>query len=363
VDEIDADRYRMHDLLRVYAAERAAEEDTPAARQAAIQRLLSWYLHTADAACSILRPHRPRIKLDPPVTGSRPGDFASYEEALEWCERERVNLVPATRLAAAIGDHLTAWQLPAALIDYFYLRKPWHDWITTHEIGLDSARVLGDSPGEAGMLTGLGVAYYDIRRVDDAIDCLEQARPTWRRLGFTLQEAFTLYALGAAYQDTGRLTEALGHLEHSLSLWRKLGNHWGQGVVLRQLGDTYRNLRRFDEAIATLREAWAICRDSDDSYGVAHILHDLGSAYLDLARPAKAVDYLRQALVIRREIADRQGEARTLRRLGHVYRSLGQTSNARSCLRESLAVFEDLGDPRSETVAGELDGVREEPAD
>ena len=362
VDEIDADWYRMHDLVRVYAAERAAAEDTPAARQAAIQRLLNWYLHTADAACAILRPHRPRMKLDPPVPDSHPADFASYEEALDWCERERVNLVRATRLAAATGDHLTAWRLPAALIDYFYLRKPWPDWIATHEIGLDSARALGHSPGEAAMLTGLGVAYNDIRRADDAIDCLEQALPHWRRIGFTLQEAFTLYALGAAHRETGSHTEALDHFDHSLSLWRKLGNEWGQGIVLRELGDTYRNLRRFDEAIVTLHEALAICRDSRDRYGVACILHDLGSAYLDLARPAKAVEYLRQALVIRRETADRQGEARTLRRLGHAYRALGQIGTAHSCLRESLALFEDLSDPRSETVAGELDNAVEESA-
>ncbi len=354
VDEIEADRYRMHDLIRVYAAERAAEEDTAAARHAATQRLLSWYLHSADAAGAVLRPQRPRMPLGPPVADCHPAEFASFSQALDWCERERVNLVPATRMAAAIGDHLTASQLPSVLVDYFFLRKPWPEWITTHEIGLESAQVLGNSPGVAGMLTGLGVAYNDIRRSDDAIDCLEQALPHWRRIGFTLQEAFTHYALGAAYRETGRHTAALGQLEHSLSLFRKLASEWGQGVVLRQLGETYRNLRRFDEAIVTLDEALAICRDSRDRYGVGCILHELGSAYLDLERPGNAVDNLRKALAIRRETADRQGEARTLRALGHAYRALGQTSKGRSCLRESLALLEDLSDPRSEAVAGEL---------
>src|SRR5204862_5773826 len=48
LESVTTDRYRFHDLLRVYAAERA-EADLPAAeRDAALTRLLEWYLRSAD---------------------------------------------------------------------------------------------------------------------------------------------------------------------------------------------------------------------------------------------------------------------------------------------------------------------------
>src|ERR1700733_7915349 len=46
------DRYRLHDLLRDYAAERA-EADEPQAASDAMHRVLSWYLLTADIAPSV----------------------------------------------------------------------------------------------------------------------------------------------------------------------------------------------------------------------------------------------------------------------------------------------------------------------
>src|SRR5207248_5813318 len=62
-------RFGMHDLLRGYALERAAAEDGPADRAAAVARLLDHYLHTAAAAMDTLFPtaavHRPDLGTAP----------------------------------------------------------------------------------------------------------------------------------------------------------------------------------------------------------------------------------------------------------------------------------------------------------
>jgi DNA-binding XRE family transcriptional regulator len=50
------DRYSLHDLLRLYASQRAEREDSGAERQAAVRRLFDWYLHTADSAARLLYP-------------------------------------------------------------------------------------------------------------------------------------------------------------------------------------------------------------------------------------------------------------------------------------------------------------------
>ena len=58
------DRYRFHDLLRVYAAERAEADLFAEERGAAVGRLLGWYMRTADAAATAVSPQRYNIPLD-----------------------------------------------------------------------------------------------------------------------------------------------------------------------------------------------------------------------------------------------------------------------------------------------------------
>ena len=50
LEETGRDRYRFHDLVRVYAAECAQVSEIESHRAAAARRLLTWYLHTAAAS-------------------------------------------------------------------------------------------------------------------------------------------------------------------------------------------------------------------------------------------------------------------------------------------------------------------------
>src|SRR5208337_1393608 len=50
-------RYKFHDLLRVYASERAAADLPAGERDIAVGRLLNWYMGRADAAALAVSPH------------------------------------------------------------------------------------------------------------------------------------------------------------------------------------------------------------------------------------------------------------------------------------------------------------------
>src|SRR5690606_5146 len=73
-------RYRFHDLVRQHAAESTGELE--AERQAAVRRLLDYYVHTAEEAATFVEPVR--LRTDPadipmPQPGPQPSDS---EEAL-----------------------------------------------------------------------------------------------------------------------------------------------------------------------------------------------------------------------------------------------------------------------------------------
>jgi tetratricopeptide (TPR) repeat protein len=360
LEETGRDRYRFHDLLRVYAAERAAAEETDETRATAIQRMLAWYLHTADAAVRIFSPPRLRVPLDPLEAAWRPLTFPSQAQAVEWCETELSNLVAATRQAAEHGHYVTAWKLPVVLWDFFSMRKHWVDWITIHQVGLAAARELRDRDGEGRILNSLGAAYRDLRRFEDAIDCFQQSLEIRREIGDQHTKGWILYNLGETYRVLGRFAEAIDYFHQALLIGRKAGERWGEGWVLTMLGDAYRGLGRFAEAIDYLNQALMIREEIGDQLGKSRTLNTLGTTYHELGRFQEAIDYLNQARKISHDDNFPGLEGHNLSCLGDAYREIGQLDTAQQYWRQALVILDNLGDPLAAEVRARLAALHPE---
>jgi DNA-binding SARP family transcriptional activator len=339
-----ADRYRLHDLLRVYAAERA-DGDLPAAeRDAALNRLLTWYLRTADAAATAVAPRRYNIPLGASARDDVPPlSFASSEAALAWYDGERANLVAATRQAAGAGWHEIAWRLPAPLFSIFNSRGNWADCIATSRIALESARQAGNRQGEAWILNTLGDALGQTRQ-SEGIDCLERSLAIRREIDDRMGEAQAANNLADAYQRLGRTDEALDLLWRALDLNRKVGDRFGEAIALGNLGSTLLDLDRAEEAIDYLRQARRAFAEIDYVEGVGYALHILGRCYLSLGRDTDALSCLQQALDSHRASGNRQQQAATLKSLGIAQSRAGLAAEAHQSWSQAVAIFEQLGD-------------------
>ncbi|MEU5400814.1 BTAD domain-containing putative transcriptional regulator [Streptomyces sp. NPDC005963] len=119
VNPAGPDRYRLHDLLRCYAAERATAETGPAERAAARERLCSWYLHHAEAAARLLTPQRQPLPLTAVGPWYEPANFTTPAEARRWCEIEHSHLLEIVRYAAEHGLDGHAGQLPLVPWSHF----------------------------------------------------------------------------------------------------------------------------------------------------------------------------------------------------------------------------------------------------
>jgi DNA-binding SARP family transcriptional activator len=353
----EPDRYRFHDLLRVYAADRAHTQETEPDQAAAIGRVLTWYLHTAEAAATIISAQHARVPLDPPEAAVRPLRFSSLDEALAWCEAERPGLAAATRLAASSGLHEIAWKLPAAAMSFYYRRSHWGDWVATDQIGLEAARLLNDRRAEAWMLNHLGMAY-GVQRMTESVACFEQALAIYRELGDEQGEARAAANAPQAYIELHRFEDALLAADRSLAIQRQQGNRYLEGVTLGILGRACRELDRLAEAVDYLEQALAIFRELGQQYAEADSLTDLGDAALYLGQVDSAIARLSESLVIRREVGDRHGEAATLHLLGLALDRTGDRVQARDRLVEALRLFESLGDQtKAQAVRAALGGL------
>jgi DNA-binding SARP family transcriptional activator len=350
LEEATADRYRFHDLLRAYAAERAATDESPADRAAAHRRVLNWYLHTADAAGRLLAPDRRDVPLDPPSPQCRPLTLAGYEQALAWCDAEHASVVACVRSAAQAGHDQIAWQLPVAWRSYFMLRQPWAEWIACTQIALSAARRCGDRFGEAWVLDNLGGAYSGLWRFGDAVACGQQSLRIRRDIGDRLGEAAVLNNLGAAYWALDRFHDGLDCFQQALAIAREAENRYSEVIGLNNLGEAYLKLGRLGDAICCLQGALDLARTMGYHRSEGFALHNLGESYRAIGEPGTSAEWFRRALSVRQHTGDRHGQAQSMRALGDLLQELREADAARASWQQALAIFEELGDPQ----AGEL---------
>jgi DNA-binding SARP family transcriptional activator len=355
LESTSPDRYKFHDLLRVYSSERAMADLSGQVRDAAIGRLLEWYMRTADAAATAVSPHRYNMPLDPGEPGQPALGFAGVDDAVRWYDSERVNVVAATHQASESRLHELAWRLPAPLFSLFNRRGNWADCVVTHRIALESARQAGNRQGEAWVLNNLGQAL-GFSHMSEGIGYLEQALAIRREIGDRIGEAQAANNLSDAYVVLGRTDEALDLLRRAVDLDREVGYRYGEGVALNNLAEAFLDLDRPDEAIDCLRQARRTFAEINFQHGVGYALHNLGRAYLSLGQDAEALDCLQQALIIHQTTGDRHRQAFTLRFLGQAQYRNGLTADAHTSWTEAAAIFDDLGD------SAQADEIRAERA-
>jgi DNA-binding SARP family transcriptional activator/tetratricopeptide (TPR) repeat protein len=345
-------RYRFHDLVRAYAAERAVPR---AERRTAITRLVTWYAQAASAADAVLMPSRRRVVPDRLPGLPRLPVFGSMAEAADWCEAEHANLVAAALLAADAGLSRLGWQLPTALWSYFHLRGRMDDWLRTHRSALASAQSAGDRAAEAIVRNNLAIGLIRVQRLAEAAEQLEAALEIRQAAGDRTGSAATLSNLACLTMDDGRPEEALDYLYRSLAINRDLGDRPAQAYTLANLGEIFFQLSRIPEAIAHYEDALARYEEQPAvSVGMAQVAGNLAKAHAAAGDVPRAVAFGRRTAAVQRELADRRGEGETLSWLGKVMLDSGDGSGAAGFLRQAAIIFRDLDDDRAAAVEAAL---------
>jgi tetratricopeptide (TPR) repeat protein len=334
-------RYRFHDLLRDYAAERATQDEIDDDRAAAIRRSLDWYLHTARAAEQILNRTRLTTIPVPAVTDEQTGSFSTHVEAFSWFTTELDNLVAATRQAAQIGEHTIATGLPWAAGGFFQLSMNFDAETTMATIGLNATQQAVDRLGEASMLGMLGVVANYRGRRDEAVEYVAQAVGIRRDLGQV--RGMDLVNLGSAYTwFTERREEAVDLLNQGLALARERGEQDAAGHALECLAGVFLDQEDFDAAVDHAQQAIGVFRGVGLSYGEGIALGRLAEAYLGLGRFDDAIRYGQESLTIRVELGDRLGQAWSLRTIATALHDIGRREAADQHWQPCLDIFEAL---------------------
>ncbi|HEX4226874.1 MAG TPA: BTAD domain-containing putative transcriptional regulator [Pseudonocardiaceae bacterium] len=309
-----ADRCRMHDLIRLYAAERVVVDLPAAQRDAALRRLVRYYIRVAFAADTVLYPYQYPVDQEPfHDNGSVPFE-PTDDAAMAWFGVEYAGLLAALRLAGEQRQSREVWLLALALNNYLHRRGYLDDLVATWRLWLD----LTETPDP------------------------EQYR------GYLL--------LGLAYVRTREFAAAMPQLAMGLRLATLSGNSFGRARAHRTFAqlwtaraDYRRSLAHADLALRFYDEATdGRAETAAAEIGSANALMAAGWCQAHLADPQRAHDSCVRALALYRHYPLSEGQASTLDNLAYVAQSTGDFAKAAEYCEQSLAIFRQLGHSYSE---------------
>ncbi|BBC93092.1 helix-turn-helix domain-containing protein [Streptomyces griseofuscus] len=357
-----AERYRFHDLLRLYAAEQVAIEDGPEIRDAALDRTTRWMLRRATAAAQ----HFDVAHEGSPPDGAQDGDPephgdpdpdgapAGREEARAWLEAERAQWLAALRRAHETGRHQQVLDTAQAMHWFSDINQHWEQWVEVFQRSADSARLLGSRRDEAIHLNYLAWSYnMCVHDPHNALTSADAALAAARDCGDGLQEGWALgYGAGALHRQ-GLVPEAQARLRAAadcLASQKSAQARLAELTILNSLGTLLRQAGQPVEALETHRRSERICRAgipgrTDELIALYHAVarQQIGNDLAALERWSEAEPPLRQALAAF-ETAQMPAWAGPARLdLGHVLSALGHPE-ARATL---LAARDDLTGLRS----------------
>ncbi|MBM7784534.1 AfsR/SARP family transcriptional regulator [Tenggerimyces flavus] len=333
------DRYRLHDLLRLYAREQAAR--LPAElRNAALRRVVHHYLATArEVLRQLVRDPSRRLAIGPASAELQAPAAQLPDEAalVDWMRAEAANLPLVARHAARLADDgpgLLAG-LAAALGRTFSSQGFWAVLVEVNLIAIEAAGP--ETPPEwlARAHNDLGSAYSDLERYDRAEPELEAALAIYRQLGDVLGQAVALNNLGICCQQDGRLDQSVVRYQEVLAIYRGLGRTAGEATILNNLGNVHRSAGRLDEAIEDFQRSLAATSPDDDrDRGIS--LVNIGATHLAAGRAAVALRWLEDGTELLRRSGHSWLEALGRWHLGETHDALAQPAAARTAWRRSL---------------------------
>ncbi|QJS11420.1 tetratricopeptide repeat protein [Streptomyces argyrophyllae] len=389
-------RYRFHDLVRLYARACAERDELPPReREAAMSRVLDFYLATAARVYAMERPGDRLVEHLQPT--EYPGlGFTHRQEALDWLYSEANCLLASARQALGDSRIRRGVDLLWAAKDLGESGANSKQYESVALTARDAAQASGDAHAESRARTVLTNVHLVAGRYSEAD---EEAR-----LGGLLAETagdptpvfWTSNDRGIIGLNQGRYADAERHLMRAIEASRQDGNLAGEASALCNLSRVHLAMGRTGHAITLAQQGIDLYDRLGATVRLANARYALGLALTEAGRPSEALDQLADALgtfqtnrqrlwegtthfrIAQAHLVGRQHtlsakhaeqalaigciggdrvRAGVLTTLGRSLFGLGQVDRARVCWLEALPLYEQSGSPEADAVRALLSPV------
>ncbi|MCO8276850.1 NB-ARC domain-containing protein [Actinoplanes sp. TRM 88003] len=321
------DRHQFHDLVRLFARERLAEEEPGADPR----ELSAWLLDTAKAAGQWFE-------------GGATPDFADADEAAAWLRAEAENWLAALRT----GEPRPVVDTAEAMHWFSDYWANWPGWEEVFTLGRDAAHTLGDLSMEATHTNYLAWVHLYRSERDESVRHALAALALAERAGDRAQQGWALNYAAAA--ERMRTPEAHGYLLRAALIFEELGDYNALCQILLSLSAALRHAGRAAEAVPHLERLLRIADDPTSPMLEAaarqlpaQIRYEMGRTLGETGRVDEALDHLDAAAGMFGSNGQPQNQALSWHAQGIVLLGAGRTDEARTVLRRAESMFEELG--------------------
>jgi len=364
-------RFRMHDLVRLHAAEigsaafdssevaidgNAGSRGGSTVGDLAQLRLLDHLLHSAHAAAALLSAHQSGQDLPGQLPGVLVDVPSDVDAAMAWFLCEERTLVAAIDHADARRLDDYGYLLPRALATYYDRRGHWQEWAHAQEVAVGAAERRGDRLDLARARRLLANAYSNLRRYDDARAQLAFALDDFETLGDADGLAHVHFDIALLHDRAGEPADALLHAEQALRAYRAVPYPLGEAVALNAVGWYHAQIGELAEALACCEQSLELGVEIDSDYARSNALDSLGYVHHQLGQYPAAADRYRQAIELFRSMGDRHGEAIATDHLGDSVAAGGDASGALEAWQAAAQALTTLGHPEAAAVQAKADG-------
>lgn len=368
-------RYRMHNLVRWYAAQKLDQE--PDIKAAAQEQHCNYY-------ASLLQQHETDLQ------------YAAQRQALALFDADLENIRAAWNWAVAHARIDEISQALQGLFLFYHLRGWLHEGEKAFGSAIETLRQQGESARKFNLvicklLARQAVFLLQLGRYDEAQGkmqtslegsrqsddpgetafCLvhlagitvrqgeypkakeyaEQALAQAQAAHLRQLEADSLRYLGAAFFYMGDYATARRHFERLLLIRQQLGDYLGEIQDLGNLGFVLYEQEDFEAARAYFEQALQINRrEIGNRAKEGWLLNYLGMLSVDCGDYANADAYYQQALQISQAIGDRLEEGNVFGNLGLARWALGDWSGAADYFERAVQIKRDIGDRQGENL-------------
>ncbi len=364
-DDLGGGRYRLHLL----ALEHARGLGDANEREAALRRVVEWYLRGAVRADRSAMPGRWRL-------GDGYGDgLLPVDEAFAWLEEQRDALRAAVIAASEHGWHDLVVRLVEAQWALCFVRKHHDHWLEVHRYGVDSALEVADRRFLGRMHCQLGFAHLELGRLDEAEARFAAAAEADRVAGHPRGQATAVESLGLlnltrsgaeslpelAVTDNAAAAEALrlftDNLALNLTMAEDTDDERAVALAWRHRGRALGATGDHDGAADHLERAVTLLAGVPDPYNQAKALTDLGQVHLRAGRDAEAGPALRDALALLADQGAPAERVRVLETQSVLAERAGDLGAAIERLTRALEILEAGKHPRADAVRARLEGL------
>ncbi|MEV8375786.1 helix-turn-helix domain-containing protein [Kribbella sp. NPDC056861] len=386
-------RYRMHDLIRTFARERAGQTLSEGARTDALARVLQYYLGVAWRSQQLTHPDSRRLGLATPPARALP-ELPDAPTALTLLDHERGNILGlVAQVSGTPGLREFVPELALALFGYVEVRSRWIEMRTIdrtgrqiaielgydrlaawleHDLAIPDAergdlvtslahlrasltlfRATSDLAGQARCCTSLSYVLELLGELDEALVCAEEALALSQRIGDQSVVGISYLAMGRLHSRRGELELARESFDLSLVLAEQSGNPRSLAKRQQIVGQAYL------EAGSTAEAGLMLSRSIDgfgllkDGVAQAESLQQLAITYLAVGDHSAAAEQAEAGLRLARAYGNHQREGLLLIVLGKICAATGDLAAATSAWRQASAVLQS-GFPNDEAAASQL---------